>query len=178
MIMPPFQRIVITGPESSGKSTLATVLSEQLSVPVSREYALDFLSESGNPNYEYSDLLTIAKGQVDRESNLLKSHPLIICDTSLLVIKIWSEYRFGKVDPFVLGELNARKNELFLLCKPDLPWEAGPFRENPDDRNVLYEIYLKWLKENRCIYSIVEGFEEARFHSAIRFLNRYGLGSK
>lgn len=167
-----FSRIIITGPESSGKTALAEFLSKRIKLPLCPEYAVTYLTEHG-PEYEYSDLRKIAKGQAMAEDELLKSHPSIICDTSMLVLKVWSEVRFMKVDPYIVRELEKRKGALYLLCKPDLPWKAGLFRENPTDRDELYLRYYQWLKENNCLFTVISGTGVNRENIALHFLREY-----
>ena len=150
--------MVITGPECSGKTTLGHRLTSSLDgsrrVP---EYARIYLSlKSGR--YTYEDLRLIATGQLYLEAaNMVFVPPYLICDTSLLVIKIWSEVRFGKVDPWIENEFISRQYDLFILCKPDIPWEADIQRENPFDRWDLYRRYEYTLVSYKKPYLSVGG---------------------
>ena len=82
-----------------------------------------------------------------------------ILDTDLITIKIWSEYKFGNCDNWILNKIEEQKNEIrfYLLCKPDIPWESDPLRENPNDRMKLFEIYKMELENLGHKYHIVEG---------------------
>lgn len=98
------QLLITTGPESCGKTTLATALGQALGAPVVAEVARDFLDArfqaEGHYHYSEGDLLTIARGQFAREQAALASNPaVLVCDTDLLVLLVWSEVRFGRVDP-------------------------------------------------------------------------------
>ncbi len=160
------QRIVITGPESSGKSTLAKALGDKFNLPVVEEYAVEYLSEQGS-DYSFEDILEIARGQRERELQAIsRSKGRVVCDTSMLVLHIWSEVRFKKTDPLILKWLDELRNDLFLLCKPDIPWEPGPYRENPHDREDLYSLYLDWLRNQKYWFSIIEGDRDTRFENA------------
>lgn len=157
--------ITITGPESSGKTTLTRKLANvfaRLWVP---EYAREYIDQLGRP-YRESDLLAIARGQVAREDEYAqKTNGLLFCDTSLEVIKIWSEFRFQRCHPWILEQLEKRQPDLYLLCAPDLPWEYDPQRENPDDRDALFDIYQKALVGKRAVE--IRGLGENRTQSAI-----------
>ncbi|VAW26252.1 hypothetical protein MNBD_BACTEROID06-582, partial [hydrothermal vent metagenome] len=116
-------KIVITGPESTGKSTLAKELAKYYKTTFVEEYARIFLTNLGRP-YVQQDLLEIAKRQIAQEDSATNKNPkLLICDTSLEVIKIWSEYKYQSVDVFITNSLKVRKPDLYLLMRPDLLWE-------------------------------------------------------
>ena len=144
-------KIIITGPESSGKTTLCKALSKHFNLPFSKEYAREYL-EKLNRNYNQDDLLKIAKGQLKSEQNTQ------LLDTDLITIKIWSEYKYGSCDNWILDQIEKQKTEkrIYLLCKPDIPWEADPLRENPNDREELFEIYKKELEVLGHDYFIVD----------------------
>lgn len=158
-------KIVISGPESSGKTTLSQQLAKVFNEPWVPEYARDYI-ERLNRTYHESDLLEIAKGQVIREDAYAQqAKQLYFCDTSLEVIKIWSEFRFKKCDDWIIEQYKKRKADLYLLCAPDLPWTYDPQRENPDDRDVLFEIYRQELSGERV--KEIWGGEEKRLQTAI-----------
>ncbi|MDF9794771.1 NadR type nicotinamide-nucleotide adenylyltransferase [Catalinimonas alkaloidigena] len=138
-------KITITGPESSGKTTLSRTLAEKFNTLWVPEYARDYINQLHRP-YEESDLLEIARGQLAREDEYAQqTRQIYFCDTSLEVIKIWSEFKFKRCHPWILEQHQKRKADFYLLCAPDLPWEDDPQRENPDDREELFEIYQQEL---------------------------------
>lgn len=143
-------KIIITGPECSGKTTLCKALSKHFKIPLSKEYARQYLKVI-KKNYTQKDLLIIAKTQLkyEKESAIL--------DTDLITIKIWSNEKYGKCDKWILEEINKQKNKnrIYLLCKPDLPWQEDPLRENPKDRMRLFEIYKKELSNLGHNYHII-----------------------
>ena len=140
-------KIILTGPESSGKTSLAKAISTLYDVPWVSEYARQYLTEKDGI-YEYEDLLKIAKGQIEAENRFAKFKPeFLICDTSLLVIIIWSAHKFKKVDVWIESELDKLKDCHWLLCKPDFPWEYDAFRESEHEREILYNLYLRTLKQ-------------------------------
>ena len=145
-------KIIVTGPESSGKTTLCKALSEHFKIPFTKEYAREYL-DALSRDYNQNDLLKIAKGQLNSEQNTQ------LLDTDLITIKIWSEYKYGSCDKWLLNQLEKQKPEkhFYLLCKPDIPWEADPQRENPNNREELLKIYKKEIGSLGHDYFIVEG---------------------
>ena len=145
-------KVIITGPESSGKSTLCKALSKHFRIPHSKEYAREYLKATGN-NYTQEDLIKIAKGQLRSEE---KSKLL---DTDLITIKIWSNYKYGSCEKWILEQINKQKSEarFYILCKPDIAWKEDALRENPKDRMVLFDIYKKELEKLKHRYYIVKG---------------------
>ena len=146
------RKIIITGPESSGKTTLAEVLSKYFKISSSKEYARAYL-KNFNKDYMQEDLLKIAKGQLASEKNTT------ILDTDLITIKIWSNYKYGNCNKWILDQIQKQKSEkrFYLLCKPDIEWEADPLRENPKNRMKLFKLYKKEIENLNHKYYIVEG---------------------
>lgn len=168
------RKIVITGPESSGKTTLAKSLAQHYTADWVPEYSRTYLTQISRP-YVYEDLLKIAKGQLDREQTYDKGdNSYLFCDTSMLVMKVWSIVRFQKVDPWIVKQLKSPDYCFYLLCSPDIPWEYDPLRENPEDRPRLFNIYLNTLKTLKLPYAIIEGIEqEKRLKTAVETLKRH-----
>ena len=145
-------KVIVIGPESSGKTTLCKALAKHFRIPFSKEYAREYLNELGR-NYKKDDLLKIAKGQVTSEENIQ------LLDTDLITIKIWSKYKYGSCDKWILDQIERQKSEkrFYLLCKADIPWQADAQRENPNNRVELFELYKKELTNLGHNYFIVEG---------------------
>ena len=162
------KKIVILGPESTGKSTLCAALATHFNTTWCPEYARQFLNENGT-DYSYDDLLTIAKGQLAGEDAFVeKANNLLIIDTDMYVMKVWCEYVFGKCHQFILDEIIARKYDLYLLCNIDLPWTKDELREYPDEgpRKELFHIYQDILINQSVPWALISGEDEARFASA------------
>lgn len=163
-------KIVVTGPESSGKTTLAQALAAHYQVPWVAEYARIYVEQLTQP-YQEKDLLAIARGQVQREDEVAQTNPrLLICDTSLLVIYVWSHYRYGRCHPWIADQLARRPVDLYLLCSPDLPWQPDPQRENPTDRDELFVRYEEALRGKP--YTIVVGRGSVRLDAATNAIDR------
>ena len=153
-------KIIVTGPENSGKTTLCKSLSKHFKIPFIEEYARGFLDELGR-DYKQDDLLEIAKGQ------LLSEHNAQILDTDLITIKIWNNYKYGNCNQWIFEQIERQKTEkrFYLLCKADIPWEGDPQRENPNDRVELFASYKQELDNLGHNYFIVEG--ENRIENSI-----------
>ena len=156
-------KIIITGPESSGKTTLCQQLSTHFNIPFAKEFARTYI-DALDRDYIMDDLLSIAKGQLESEFNSQ------LLDSDLITIKIWSEYKYGSCDKWILDQIEKQKTEerIYLLCKPDIPWQAEKQRENPNDREELFKIYKKELEDLGHYYFIIEG--ENRVEKTIEYL--------
>jgi nicotinamide riboside kinase len=159
-------KIIITGPECSGKTTLSKSLSKYFNSKLVNEFARIYLTKKNN-TYNFESLLEIAQNQYKLENQKSK---IIVCDTDLLTIKIWSEYKFGNCDSWILDKINTQKKEkrIYLLCKPDIKWEYDPQRENELDRDKIFNIYKKELKILGHKFCIIEG--DNRFDLAKKYI--------
>lgn len=172
-ITEPTFKVIITGPECTGKSTLSRQLSEYFEHPWLPEYARTYLTELGRP-YQDSDLLEIAKGQIKKEEELLsKENAIVFLDTSMEVLKVWSEWKYKTCDPYILENFQSRPADLYLLLSPDMAWENDPLRENPHDRNVIFDIYQQELDQLNKPYEVISGLGLLRTRRAIKAINRY-----
>jgi NadR type nicotinamide-nucleotide adenylyltransferase len=164
-----YKKVVVIGPESTGKSTLSEGLSAHFGCDWVPEYAREYLENLGRP-YRYEDLLEIAKGQVRLEDQMASDkNRLLICDTDLQVIKIWSQHRFGKVDPWIEHQIKAREYDLYLLTNIDIPWQEDPLREHPapEMRQYFFRKYHESLEVSRVPFFVVSGDKSARLERAI-----------
>ena len=158
-------KIIVTGPESSGKTTICKGLSNYYNIHFSEEYSRRYLNPLER-DYTQEDLLEIAKGQL--KSNQENQ----ICDTDLITIKIWSEYKYSSCDNWILEQIVKQKteNRFYLLCNPDIPWETDPLRENPTNREELFKIYKRELEKLHHNYFIVEGTEDERIIQCVSII--------
>ena len=160
------KKIAIIGPESSGKTSIAQQLANQLDTVWVPEFAREYLENLGRP-YEEIDLLEIAKGQLALEKRMEpNASEWLICDTNLVVILIWSQEKFGKIAPELETLFQPEIYALHLLMKPDLPWEPDPLREDPHRLNELFDIYREFLDKRNIPYQIVSGYGDERTRKA------------
>lgn len=135
------------------------------------EVARDYLANLGR-EYDYDDILTIAKKQIEKENKLaITANGLLFCDTDLIVTKIWCEYKYGRCHSWILEQIEKQKYDLYLLTNIDLPWQPDPLREHPDNRKEIFELYLEELKQRKMPFEIVSGMGSNRINSAIQKLN-------
>jgi len=176
------QKIVVLGPESTGKTTLCEALAKHYAVLDCKEYAREYLQKNGT-KYNYEDLLTIAKRQLTLEDEQIQkaeqvytdlSKNKIIIDTNMYVMKVWCEYVFNNCHTYILDEINKREYDLYLLCDIDLPWTADEMREYPDEkpRQELFAIYKDILMNQNIPWGIVNGLGDERTQNAIKLIDK------
>ena len=172
--MQPPKKIVVTGPESTGKSTLCEQLATTYKTVWVPEFARQFLLQINRP-YTYEDLLIIAKGQLAEEDRISASAecPVLFIDTDMYVMKVWCEFVFGKCHHFILDEIVKRKYDSYFLCQTDLPWVADELREYPDleSRERLYHMYKDLLINQTVPWIEISGNYTQRLEKAISYVN-------
>ena len=167
-------RVVITGPESSGKTTLSMALSKHLKVPLVPEYSRIYLTELGEKAYGIKDLQAIAKGQLQAAQKAQPSgSKLCIEDSDLLTLVIWCEEKFGRNPDSIQQAWDKHPAHLYLLCAPDMPWEADPLRESPEDRDRLYGLHRQRLVQRQLPFIEMSGSHASRMTTALEALNTY-----
>jgi len=165
-------RIVLTGAESSGKSSLTRHLSELFKLPYALEYARIELEENG-PEYNLEQLKEMSRKHLNyQQEEVPISVPCGIFDTDLINYKIWAEEVFGYCPEEISRGVEQESAHVYLLCKPDLPWEADPLRENPDNLNFLYQRHLDEIIRLNRPYEIIEGLGQKRQANAEAALSR------
>jgi len=169
------RRIVISGPESTGKSTLCTHLAAHYNTSWVPEYAREHLQKNGT-NYTYNDLLTIARLQLALEDDIASTtrRGLLFVDTDMYVMKVWCEFVFGRCHQWILDRIAERKYTLYLLCNIDLPWVRDDLREYPDiePRLKLFNIYKDKMINKHIPWKIISGNHEERLRTAVDAVNR------
>ena len=160
-------KVCVLGPECTGKTALSKFLSQHFNTAWVEEYARAYLNKLGRP-YQQHDLTKIAHGQLRMEDEWIHdAKGVLICDTNLIVIKIWSEVKYGHCDPNILEQLAERKYDLFLLTYVDVPWENDPLREHPERREELYQMYLTELKQQQTPFVEIKGPSALRQQTAV-----------
>jgi NadR type nicotinamide-nucleotide adenylyltransferase len=172
------QKIVINGPESTGKSSLCEALAAHYHTAWVPEYAREYLLAHGT-DYRLEDLVRIARGQVALEDRCAAEaeaagNPLLFVDTDLYVIKVWSEFVFDRCDPWILEQIAVRRYDAYLLCRTDLPWVKDELREYPDPatRKRLFSIYRESLVQQSTPWAEIGGQGDERVVAGIAAVGR------
>ncbi|MCB9186004.1 MAG: ATP-binding protein [Flavobacteriales bacterium] len=162
--------IALVGPESTGKTTLSEQLAAHYGGSFVPEFAREFLEER-NGKYSQADLPTIAKGQLNLESQTIaKDAKPVFCDTDVVVVIVWHEFKYGEQSAELEALFKLQPERKYLLTYPDLPWQDDPLRENPKDLNAIFELYVSTLNRLGVDYSIVNGNGSNRLKNAIAAL--------
>lgn len=170
------KKVVVIGPESTGKSSLCAALAKHYNGVWCSEYARTYLTQNGT-NYTYNDLLTIAKGQIDYEDATMQvasNTPITFIDTDMYVMKTWCEYVFHDCHHFILQEIAKRNYDFYLLCNIDLPWTKDELREYPDlkIREQLFYHYKDIVINSGVPWALVSGIGNERTQCAIDAIDK------
>ncbi|BAU52174.1 AAA family ATPase [Mucilaginibacter gotjawali] len=170
---PEILKIAVVGPESTGKSTMSSYLAKYYNTIWVPEFAREYCEKLTQPP-TWQDEVNMFYGQVALEDELLpQASRLLICDTTFITVKIWSEYTFGKSPQEVLDELPKRTYDLYLLLNIDLPWEEDPLRDFPHLRGHFMEVWHKELDELNANYKVISGTGFERHNNAVKVINEF-----
>ena len=170
-------KVVLFGPESTGKTTLSQQLARHYNTVWAPEYAREYLQNKWN-NYrktcEASDLMPIAIGQMKLENDLAKkTDKVLICDTDLLETKVYSqEYYGGFVDEKLDKAAKENQYDLYLLTYIDTPWEADDLRDRPEQRKEMFKAFEKALKDHNKNYILLKGDKKTRLQKAVKAIDK------
>mgnify|MGYP003635059246 CR=1 FL=1 len=170
-------KIVLFGPESTGKTTISVQLAKHYNTVWVEEYARPYLQKVWNQERrtcEPKDILPIAYGQMALENRLAKrADKVLICDTDLLETKVYSEeYYGGYVDPILEEAAKESQYDLYLLTYIDTPWVEDDLRDRPELRLEMFEAFEKALKINNRPYTLLKGDKDTRFKLAVEAIDK------
>jgi NadR type nicotinamide-nucleotide adenylyltransferase len=167
------RRIAITGPESTGKTSLTTQLAGLYDTVYVPEYARQYLDDNG-VKYTYDDVLKMALGQIELERQMHeKANEILFADTEMIVYKIWLEFYGWEVPKWMTDHIHKNKFDLYLLMDIDLPWVADGQRANPNDRDVIFHRFEDELETVGAHYGIISGIGTLRIDNAISTIEEY-----
>jgi NadR type nicotinamide-nucleotide adenylyltransferase len=170
------KRVVICGPESTGKSTMIRNLAAHFKTNFVDEFARDFLQNKWNNKQEVcskEDLLEIVKGQLELENlKIKKSSKLIFCDTNILTTIAWSKTHFNEFcDPWIQRKAKTLKYDYYLILNTDIPWVKDDLRDRPKDREKMFLAHKKELDYASVNYDIINGSDfQKRLYAAIDYI--------
>ena len=170
-------KVVLFGPESTGKTTLSEQLARYYNTVWVPEYAREYLQNKWNnerKTCEPKDLLPIAAGQMKLENELAKkATDILICDTDLLETKVYSEaYYVGDCDPILEKYALANTYDLYLLTYIDIPWEADDLRDKPNEREEMFRYFKETLEKYGRNFIILKGNKKERLNCAIEHIDK------
>jgi len=167
-------KIVISGPESTGKTELAKHLAGICQAKYLPEYARTYVERLGRP-YTYEDVEHIARVQQRQLSAAVtRGDSIIILDTYLIITKVWFREVYGRVPEWIDESLEGSAIDLFILCNYDLDWISDPVRENPGARRmVLFEQYRKEIELLGVAWELVSGIGQERYSNAQDAIKRH-----
>lgn len=160
-------KIALTGPESTGKSTLVAALAKHYQTIFVPEFARFYL-ETFSVQYTASEVLEMAKGQMVSVKALSEqASKILFVDTELSVAKIWYEHSFGDCPTWLNQAFAQQDYDLYLLMDIDLPWQADPLREHPHLRAYFFQKYYDLLSQQGFPFQVISGNSETRLQKAI-----------
>jgi len=169
-------KVVLYGPESTGKTTLAKQLAAHYNTLWVPEYMREYLQKKWDAEKKLvikEDLIPIAQRQLQLENEMTKKvNNLLICDTNLLELKVYSEYYYDGFCPLEIKQEATKKNySIYLLTYIDTPWQADDLRDRPHNREEMFAIFENELKRNKFPYKILKGNEKERFKQATTIID-------
>jgi len=168
------KKIAVVGPESTGKSTLSQLLAKHYKVSWVPEYAR-YYCENLVTDYTLQDEENMYYGQVALEDAILAvtESNFIICDTTFVTVKIWSDEVLGETPNIVLDALPKRPYDLYLLMDIDLPWQDDPLRDFPEKREYFMEVWHQELQSLNANYKVIGGLGDERVANAIKAIDEF-----
>jgi len=166
-------RIAVVGPESTGKSTISAQLAKHYNTVWVPEYAREYCEKLSAP-CSWEDEINMFRGQLLLEEQLAPlANRLLICDTTFITVKIWSDHMFGHAPQEVIDELPLRPYDLYLLMNIDLPWEEDPLRDFPHMREHFMEVWHSELIALNAEYRLISGTNDERLKNSILVVDKF-----
>ena len=168
------KKIAIVGPESTGKSTMSAWLAKHYDTIWVPEYARGYCEKLTAPP-SWQDEINMFNGQVALEREMISSarNGVLICDTTFITVKIWSDHIFGSAPKEVTDALAQHHYDLYLLLDIDMPWQDDPLRDFPTLREHFMEVWHQELKAINANYVVISGTGQQRYDSAVAAINQY-----
>ncbi|NDP27437.1 MAG: DUF4301 family protein [Flavobacterium sp.] len=175
-------KVVLFGPESTGKTTLAIQLAEHFKTAWVPEFARDYLQEKWEKTSrtcDVDDMMPIAYGQMKLENDSLSvANKFLFCDTNLLVTKVFSEVYYNFCDPLLDKAARKHDYDLFFLTDIDVPWEKDDLRDKPEGRESVFGVFKQTLIDNNKPFITLSGDKDLRLNKAIAIINELEKAKK
>jgi len=166
-------KIAVVGPESTGKSTMSAYLAKHYNTVWVPEYAREYCEKLTAPP-TWQDEINMFEGQLALEKEYLpKANKILICDTTFITVKIWSDQMFGQAPQQVLDALPHYHYNLYLLLNIDLPWQDDPLRDFPTMREHFMQVWHNELDAINANYVVISGTGQERYDSAVNTIDTF-----
>lgn len=167
-------RVILTGPESTGKTTLAEILGKEFHCDVVSEIARTYLTERGE-TYQYKDVELMARAQQFAEDSAGVSNRMLIIDTDQINFAVWMFKKYGSIFNQVEDRIKRYRDEnrLYLLCYPDLPWQEDPLRESKNERLEIFYLHKQLLDDFKLNYCVIKGIGSDRTEQAKKMVGEF-----
>jgi NadR type nicotinamide-nucleotide adenylyltransferase len=166
-------RISVTGPESTGKSTLCALLAKHYNAQYTNELAREYITNLQR-DITIEDLKIMHDLQVTAENiGYAKTKKILFCDTDIINFKIWSEQVFKEVPEWLHQSVNEHAYDLYLLCYPDIEWMADGIRKNEHNRTFLFDCFQQEIEKKNTNYAIITGKNQDRIMHAIHAVEEF-----
>lgn len=170
-------KVVLFGPESTGKTSLAKQLAEHYKTAWVPEFARTYLQEKYDNSgiiCEPKDLIPIAKGQIALENNLAKSaNKVLFCDTNVLQTYYYGHAYYQNFENKVLQQaINKQQYDLYLLTYIDVPWQEDDLRDKPGERKQMFDHFKAALEKYALPYAVIKGTKQERLQQAVKIVNK------
>jgi NadR type nicotinamide-nucleotide adenylyltransferase len=175
------RRIVVTGPESTGKTALAAELAARCDTPLIAEAARSYAGQAGLEGRALTsaDVEPIARLAIEQQERALSTAPpLVVFDTDLISTVVYARHYYGACPIWIEVEARERRGDLYLLCDVDLPWIADGVRDRPEGRRELYGLFRDALIEFGCTVAPIDGTGAARLDAALAAVDESMFGVK
>jgi NadR type nicotinamide-nucleotide adenylyltransferase len=170
-------RVVLTGSESTGKTTLASRLAAHYGVRYVPEFVRDYAA-SKDGALDFNDHGPIARGQIALEdAAIARGESLVVQDTDLLSTVVYCDHYFGRCPPWIINAARERRPDLYLLCEIDLPWIADGIRDRGHLREDMQTLFRVAVRASHAPYVAIEGDAEQRLAKAIDAIDQLLLQS-
>ena len=172
------QQIIISGPESTGKTELARSLAAHYSCDWVPELARSYI-EDLNRDYTYEDVVHIAKLQIEQFISIFNGNKKAIFDTGLIITKVWFDVVYHKCPEFVIEFIKEQPKIHHMLCSTDIPWQPDSVRENGGAmREELFKTYINELEKFEFPFTVIKGLGKSRLQNAIKSIDGSNLFSE
>lgn len=163
-------KIALVGPTYTGKTTLARSLADHFHAVLVDDYMGEYMAMRSGA-FTRQDLFAIAQGQSKLEDlGAIQAEDIMVLDSTLLKLKIWSEFKFGSCDPWILSEIERRRYDFYLLLDVDIKGIYNHPIEQPSMRDYFLSSFEGYLKSHELPYAKITDIEDDRLKNALGVL--------